>query len=117
MLCNKTYGDIRQSYDKFCLIGKNRKVAKEYLKISHEEDNVYVIEKCVIPELHVLQVVAKNLFWIGIVPLLVRALIWPKKLKLVANIYHGNIFKGNACRLLLKESDKLLNPEVLGKCG
>ena len=50
-----------------------------------------------------------HLFWKGLVPLLGRetALIWPKKLNVVPKNYQGELFEGNACRKLLKNSDKL----------
>ena len=59
-----------------------------------EDDNVFVIEKCIPPELHMLQGFVNHLFWDGIVPLLgkEKALLWPKTLKLVAKNYQGDIF-------------------------
>lgn len=80
----------------------------------NEDKDKYVIEKCLIPELHILQGFVNHMFWDGLVPLLGRenALIWPKKMNLIPKNYHGEIFEGNACRKLLKESDKLLDPEI-----
>ena len=51
-----------------------------------EDDNVLIIEKCPIPELHVLQGFVNHLFWNGLVPLLTKAkaLLWPKKLNIIA---------------------------------
>ena len=43
-----------------------------------------------------------------------NALKWPKKLKLIPKNYHSKAFEGNACRKLLKISEKLNDPEVLG---
>lgn len=79
-----------------------------------EADDIYVIQKCVIPELHVLQGFVNHLFWEGLVPLLGRdrALLWPKKIKLIPKNYQGEVFEGNACRKLLNEADKLLNSDV-----
>lgn len=79
-----------------------------------EDDSKYVIEKCVIPELHILQGYVNHLFWDGLDPLLGRnkALIWPTKLGLTSKNYHGNTFEGNACRKLLKEADALQDPEI-----
>ena len=41
-----------------------------------------------------------------------KALIWPKKLKLIPKNYHGQIFEGNACRKLLQEADKLDDVDI-----
>lgn len=55
-----------------------------------------------------------HLFWNGLVPLLtlVKALLWPEKWKLIAKNYHGDFFEGNACGQLLKEANKLEDPEI-----
>lgn len=60
-----------------------------------------------------------HLFWQGLVKLLGRekALIWPEKLNLVSKNYHGDAFEGNACRTLLKEADKLEDPEIYKDVG
>lgn len=83
--------------------------------IFDEDDKTYVVEKCMIPELHILQGFVNHVFWDGLVPLLGRdtALLWPQKLKLLQKGYHGEVFEGNACRKLLKEADKLKDPEIL----
>lgn len=59
------------------------------------------------------------MFWDGLIPLVGRekALLWPRKLKLVPKSYQGEIFEGNACRALLKQADKLLDPEIYEECG
>ena len=58
-----------------------------------ENDNMLVIDKCVIPELHVLQGFVNHLFWTGIVSILGReqALKWPAKLNLISKGYHGQV--------------------------
>lgn len=103
------------------MLGKRKENAKECqstvnLPIFSEDDDVYVIEKCIIPELHVLQGFVNHLFWKGLVLLLgrERALMWPKKMNLISKNYHGEVFEGNACRKLLKNADKLFDPDVLG---
>ncbi|CAH0550993.1 unnamed protein product [Brassicogethes aeneus] len=73
----KTYGDLRNSYEKFRSFGKNKKFARDcHITINpplfQEDDEVHVIEKCVIPELHILQGYVNHLFWNGLVPLLGR---------------------------------------------
>lgn len=121
----KTYGDLRANYEKYCLTGKNKKYSKECRStinlplFTSENDDVFVLEKCVIPELHVLQGFVNHLFWKGLVPLLGRekALLWPQKLNLVATHYHGDSFEGNACRQLLKQADELQNPEIYNDVG
>lgn len=75
-----------------------------------------MIDKCVIPELHVMEGFVIHLFFKGIVPRFgyENAMQWPKKLNLVSKSYHGEKFEGNACRKLLKESDMLRDPAVCG---
>lgn len=46
-----------------------------------------------------------------------KALLWPKKLGIPHKSYHGNIFEGNQCRKLLKEADKLQDPEIYKDIG
>ena len=79
-----------------------------------ENDDTYVIQKCIVPELHLMQCFVNHLFWKGLVPLVGReqALMWPYKLKLVPKHYQGEIFEGNSCRVLLKEADKLCDFEI-----
>lgn len=71
------------------------------------------------PELHLLQGFVNHLFWNGLVPLVgaEKALLWPKKLKVIAKNYHGNIFEGNACRKLLTEADKLNDESIFRDVG
>lgn len=117
----KTYKDLRESYEKFCSLGSNKKLAKfSYSTVNaplfEENDDVTVIEKCVIPELHILQGFVNHIFWDGLVKLLGRdrALLWPKHLNVIAQNYHGEIFEGNACRKMIKNSDFLLSRDMLG---
>lgn len=120
----KSYGDLRNDYEQFNLAGGNKKNSKEFhstinLPLFTESDDITVLEKCVIPELHVLMGFVNHLFWKGLVPLLGKdkALIWPKKLKLISKNYHGDCFEGNACRKLLKEAHKLNDPEIYETVG
>lgn len=82
----KTYGDLQTDYETFCSLGKNKKYAMQChntinAPLFNEDKDKYVIEKCLIPELHILQGFVNHMFWDGLVPLLGRenALIWPKK--------------------------------------
>lgn len=120
----KTYGDLRKDYEKFEATGKNNKYAKDCHSTVNpplfaESDDTPVLKKCVIPELHVLTGFVNHLFWKGLVPLLGRdkALIWPKKLNLTSKSYHGEVFEGNACRKLVKEADKLMDPDIYINVG
>ena len=120
----KTYGDLKNDFNKYCSLGKDKKKAKDCHStinqpLFDENDDVYVLEKCVIPELHILQGFVNHLFWDGLVPLLGKdqALIWPKKCNLVSKNYHGEIFEGNACRKLLKKTDALNDPEIYKDVG
>ena len=95
----KTYGDLKHDFSRFCDDGKKRLNAKFYHStinkpLFEEDDELCIIQKCVIPELHVLQGFVNHMFWDGLVPLLGRekALLWPKKNKLhyLQKRYHGN---------------------------
>lgn len=79
-----------------------------------DDDSVPVLQKCIIPELHILQGFVNHLFWTALVPLLgkEKAPVRARKLKLVSKNYHGEAFEGNACRTLLKRADMLLDPEI-----
>lgn len=61
------------------------------LSVFDEDDNTCVLEKCIIPELHILQGFLNHVFWNGLVPILGlgRALLWPKNLELIPKNYHG----------------------------
>ena len=121
----KTFGDLKKDYQEFRNLGKNFKLAKTCHStvnqpLFEENDEMYVLEKCVIPELHILQGFVNHVFWKGLVPLLGReiALLWPKSLKLLPKNYHGEAFEGNACRELLKQSDVLLkDKKIYGAVG
>lgn len=125
----KTFKHLKQDYTKFKSSGKDKKNAPQcHSVVNHplfvkedddEDDNIHVIEKCILPELHLLQGFVNHLFWNGLVPLVGRekALLWPKKLKQIPKNYHGDIFEGNACRKLLREADKLEDPEIYDEVG
>lgn len=123
----KTYGDLRRDYEKYCLLrnqGEEKECSREChstinLPVFNDDDDVYVLQKCVIPELHVLQGFVNHLFWQGLVTLLgkEKAVLWPRKLNLISKNYHGDAFEGNACRKLLKESDMLKDLDICGGVG
>ncbi|CAH0552491.1 unnamed protein product [Brassicogethes aeneus] len=120
----KTYGDLKQDCAKYVSLGKSKKMSKESHSvinepIFYEDKDVKVLEKCYIPELHLLQGFVNHLFWNGLVLVLGRekALIWPLKLKIISKNYHGEIFEGNACRKLLKEADALCDKIIYENVG
>lgn len=120
----KTYGDLKIDYSRFLSAGNTKQFAKEYHSVINpplfsENDERLVIEKCIIPELHILQGFTNHLFWKGLVPLLGRekALVWPLKLKVISKNYHGEVFEGNACRKLIKNADKLNDEAIYGHVG
>ena len=120
----KKFYDLENDYKMFCLLGKNKNFSKSSHSITNdplfkEMPGKYILEKCIIPELHVLQGFVNHLFWKGIVPLvgLEKALIWPKKFNLISKDYHGKVFEGNTCRSLLKKADSLLDYEIYKDVG
>lgn len=120
----KTYGDLREDFNKFQNTGRKLKYAKECHSTIHEplfteSDDITVLEKCIVPELHLLQGYVNHLFFKGLIPLLgeEEALLWPKSLGLISKDYHGRTFEGNACRKLLKNADKLNSPDVYKNVG
>lgn len=116
----KTFGDNKASYQKFVDLNCNKKLAKNChstinLPVFEEPDDMTIIEKAIIPELHEIQGIVNHIFFDGLVPLLGQdnAFKWPKKFCLVSKHYHGEKFEGNACRQLLKESDSLYDKTIL----
>lgn len=120
----KTFGDLEDDYQAFVSLGSKKNLSKNCHStinkpLFKEERNILILEKCIIPELHVMQGFVNHLFWDGLVPLIGRekALLWPEKLKLISKNYHGEIFEGNACRQLLKEADKLNDKTIYKEVG
>lgn len=116
----KTFGDLRASHQKFIDLNCDKKLAKNChstinLPVFDEPDDVPIIEKVIIPELHEIQGIVNHIFFYGLVPLLgeENAFKWPQKLCLVSKHYQGENFEGNACRRLLKESDRLYDKDIL----
>lgn len=120
----KNYGDLKKDYEKFVSSDGNPKFSKQCHSVRNEplfkeDDSVLVLDKCVIPELHIMQGFVNHLFWKGLVPLLGReaALRWPKNLKIISKNYQGEIFEGNACRKLFKNADSLGDERIYGELG
>ncbi|CAH1109213.1 unnamed protein product [Psylliodes chrysocephalus] len=120
----KTYGHLKDDHSRFCADGKNKKLARYSNStvnppLFREKDDFTMLEKCPPPELHLLQGFVNHLFWSGLVPILgkERALLWPKKLNIIHKGYHGEVFEGNACRILLKEAERLNDTEICQECG
>ena len=115
----KTYKNLKEDYEVYCSKGKKKRLAKDChstvnLSLLEEDDSTFVLEKCIIPELHLLQGYDNHLFWKVLVVLVGRekALKCPEKLKLISKDYHGEIFEGKACRTLLEKVDDLCDPSV-----
>lgn len=125
----KTYGDLKKNYEQFytynSCMGENKKKHSQqcHSTIHHplliENDSTFILQKCIVLELHVLQGFVNHLFWNGLIPLVGReqASIWPKKLKVISKNYQGEIFEGNACRKLLKMTDKFSDPKIYANVG
>ena len=84
----KTYGDLNNDNEKFCSLNKDKKLARDCHSTINkplfvEDPDIKVLEKCVIPELHVMQGFVNHLFWDSLVPFLGRekSLLWAKKNK------------------------------------
>ena len=86
-----------------------------------EDSSIRILEKCVIPELHILQGFVNHLFWDknGIKDIVgeQKALIWPKKLNAIPVNYHGRVFEGNACKKMLENVDALLDVNIYVHLG
>ncbi|CAH0559569.1 unnamed protein product [Brassicogethes aeneus] len=114
----KTYSELGGRH---CWYGKKKDQAKLYHStinppLFEELNETYVIEKCIVPELHILQGYVNHIFWNSIVKVVGRdkALLWPQKLCLVSKNYHAEVFEGNACRKLLREHEKLQDKDIYG---
>lgn len=115
------YGDLETNFNKFSTsLEKNIKRATESFSVVNkplieEIENVQVFHECIIPELHLQQGFVNYLYWKDLVPLLGRdnATKCPKNWNIIAKIYQGEIFEGNACRKLLKHTNELTSKAVL----
>lgn len=63
----KTYGDLKKDYMKFIAQGKNKKLAKDANStinppLFEEDDDTKVLDKCVVPPLHLMQGFVNHLF-------------------------------------------------------
>ena len=118
---------IYERINNTCIIltGKNKKkYAKDHQStinppLFNEQDDTYMLDKCIIPELHILMGFVNQLFWDGLVPLVGRdkALLWPEEAGATSKDYHGEVFEGNACRKLLKKADLLCNVKIYEEVG
>ena len=82
----RTHGDLKKDFIKYTSLNKNKKLAKQCNStlndpIFFEDDTTCILEKNIIPELHILQGTVNHLFWDGLVPLLGRevTLKWSHK--------------------------------------
>lgn len=96
----KTYQDLKDNYNKFLNFDKKKSKAPlchSSVNISnfYERDEICVIEKWIVPEVHILLGIVNHLFWYGLVPLVgeSKCVLWPQKLNLVVKEYHGRALK------------------------
>ena len=120
----RTYGDLKRDHEKFVLLDKNKKMARECHStinppLFKENDEVLVAEKCPAPELHCMLGFVNHVFFDGLIPLLGvdKAMLWPYKVQVVPKNYQGLKFEGNPCRKLLKSADLLNDPEIYENVG
>ena len=118
----RTFEDLVKDFQKFTT---QMKGDKKCAKFCHSTVNhcllkadpfMKVLEKYILPELHSILGFTNHLVFKGLQPLLGlnRTLLWPKKLNQVAKGYFDTTLEGPACRVLLKNSSVLLDPEILG---
>lgn len=70
----KTYGDLLKDCKKFCFLKKNKKLAHLCHStinepLFKENPDIKIIEKCVVPELHLMQGFVNHILWKSLVPL------------------------------------------------
>ena len=119
----RTFGSLQEDHNDFMtkLNGDKKKAkycnSRVNKSLLDEDPSRTVLDKYTIPELHSILGFVNHLFFDGLCPLLSKekALLWPMKLNLVAKGYHGGTLEGNACRHLLRNADKLLDPEIIGE--
>ena len=109
---DRTFGNLKYDYDRFQgEFGGKRKSAKFCQStinpsLIQEDDNITVLSKCPMDELHVLEGIFNHIFFKGLVIAIGKenAMKWPKKLNVVSVLYQVEKFEGNGCRKLLKTS-------------
>ena len=101
---------------------KAKILAKDYHSTIHkslitESDDVKVLDKVPLPELHLMEGITNHLFYGkgGLIDILSRekAMEWAIHTNVVSVGYHGEKFEGPECRKLLKSSDHLLSSGFL----
>ena len=118
----RTFGNLQESHTKFVNeYASNKKKAKfcnSTINAPHfdETSEVRVLDKCPPEELHMMQGFVNHTFFKGLVEVIgeEKALNFPKSLNCVAKDYHGTVFEGNACRMMLKNADRMQDRKVLG---
>ena len=81
-----------------------------------EDDNITVLSKCPMDELHILEGIVNHIFFKGLVTAIGKenATKWPIKLNVVSVLYQGEKFEGNGCKKLIKSSHILQEKEIIG---
>ena len=117
-----TFGKIKSNYEYFeeTLHSNHEKGRFSYNTVAksliEEEDDVTILQKCPVPEFHVMEGFVNHTFFNGLAKVigLENAMLYPKHINAVAKDYHGTKFEGNASRKILKEANKLTSRSVLG---
>ena len=118
----RTFGKLEESYTKFKTMFKGNEKLARYAEstvkpsLLKEDADVTVLDKTKLGELHTMTGFVNHTFLNGLCVEIGRenAMKWPLSLNLVSVSYHGEVVEGNTARKLLKTSDTLLLPQVLG---
>lgn len=78
------------------------------------DDDIFVISKWAVPELHIIQGSVNHLFSDRLVNLICeyKALKWLKSLNISSKNYHRQLFKDNGCRKILWQSNRLMESSI-----
>ena len=119
---DRTFGNLKYDCHRFQgeFYGKRKNAKYCHSTINPslilEDDNILVLSKCPMDELHVLEGIVNHIFFKGLVIAIGKenAMKWPKKLNVVSVLYQGEKFEGNGCRKLIKSSNILQDKEIMG---
>lgn len=117
----RTFGlleaDWKQFVDDFSSLKENGKHCHSTVHQSLVVENpaVAVVDKCPPEELHLLQGFVEHTFegFVGVLGSWEQAVEFPKLLNHKPKQYHGKSFDGNACRDMLRNAEKMMEPQVL----
>ena len=118
----RTFGTLKKDYNKFQSEFFSKKKDARYCHstinqcVIQEGENISILEKCPMDELHIMEGIVNHIFFKGLVIKIGRenAMKWPKKINVVPVLYQGEKFEGNGCRALIKSSHILQDKEIMG---